>query len=307
MTLLALDIGGSAVKYGLWHQEELQQTGEFTTPKTRQAFYDKIIELKSETYRTYDINGIALSCPGDTDEETGFVNGFSFVPFLHLGEFQQEFSKTVDLPVRMINDANSATLAELTYGIGKDVKDGLFVIIGTGIGIGMVTDHQLVTTTSDKINDFEKLIADSIKVFNNSKVSLVKIARRVSLKKLKLPSTFNGKDIFELADQGDDLAQKELEQMYVALSHVLISLNAAFKPEMIGIGGGISNNPALIPNLEQHMTEMISENPPFLTILNSLFAVELTDFPLPVLKTCHFKSEANLIGAVIHYQNNCKD
>ncbi len=36
MTLLVFDMGGSAVKYGLWQDEQLSDKGQFATPDTWQ-------------------------------------------------------------------------------------------------------------------------------------------------------------------------------------------------------------------------------------------------------------------------------
>lgn len=301
MTLLALDIGGSAVKHGIWHEEKLIEKDSFPTPLTRKLFYTAINDLIKAKQDTYDISGIALSCPGDTDESTGMVNGLSYVPFLHLGEFQHEFSEAVGLPVSMINDANSATLAEMTMGIGVGHQEAVFLIIGSGVGLGVVNNGKLALETSDKIDQLDKLVADGVKTFNNNKVSPVHIARRVSLKKMKLPSAIDGKNVFQLAADGDPIALKEVDSMYTSLAEIIISINSAFKPEIIGIGGGISNNDELLPNLKQAVNELLQEENGLLTIFKHLFTNQEA-LPQPNIQLCKYRNDANLLGAVIHYK-----
>lgn len=301
MSILALDIGGSAVKYGIWWQQELIETDSFPTPLTRKQFYDRINQLVTTFDPKYHLTGIALSCPGDTDETTGMVNGFSYVPFLHLGEFQHEFSTAVGLPVAMLNDANSAALAEMTSGIGVGHQEAVFLIIGSGIGLAVVKDGQVIMDTASQINHFDKLMADGVKSFNNSKVSPVHIARRVSLKKLKLPSSIEGKDVFELAQAGDGVAYKEIENMYQSLAEIVISLNAAFKPEFIGIGGGVSNNKELLPNLKRAVDDLLEEQSTLLGLFRTLFNSQ-DKLPKPELQLCRYKNDANLLGAIIHFE-----
>lgn len=301
LTLLALDVGGSAVKHGIWHEDELIEKDSFPTPLTRKLFYEAINDLIEANQDTYQFSGIALSCPGDTDETTGMVNGFSYVPFLHLGEFQQEFSDAVDLPVSMLNDANSAALAEMTMGIGVGHQEAVFLIIGSGVGLAVVKGGEITTEGSDKIDQLDKLVADGVKTFNNSKVSPVHIARRVSLKKLKLPSAIDGKDVFQLADEGDPVATKEVASMYSSLAEIVISINGAFKPELIGIGGGISNNKDLLPSLKKAVAELLKDQSGLLTIFKNLFYNQ-EDLPQPNIQLCQFKNDANLLGAVIHFQ-----
>ena len=303
MTLLAIDIGGSAVKYALAAGNELTAKAEFPTPLTRDSFFTEVKRVL-ETYATdHDITGIALSCPGEVDEATGQVNGLSFVPFLHLGEFQQTFSEEVQLPVTMINDANSAALAEMTLGIGQGHSTAIFVIIGTGIGMAIVKDGHVVLNSDDKDGELQQIVAEGIKDAKNNKVSLVHISRRVSLKKLQLPSTYDGKDVFALADAGDKIALKEVERMYQSLAEVIISLNLAYEPEIIGIGGGISNNPDLVPNLNERIKELMGNETYLLSAFKAIFEKEIRPTQTPHVEVCKFKNDANLLGAVIHFNH----
>lgn len=48
-------------------------------------------------------------------------------------------------PVYLLNDARMATLGELDYGYGRQVKDFVFLTLGTGIGGGVVLDGRLRT------------------------------------------------------------------------------------------------------------------------------------------------------------------
>lgn len=307
MTLLAIDIGGSAVKYGLYVENELTTTKEFPTPLTRANFYQEIKNLL-ESYQGDEAPiGIALSCPGEVDETTGHINGLSFVPFLHLGEFQHEFSTTVGLPVTMINDANSAALAEMTLGVGQGHQQALFVIIGTGIGLGVVKNGHVILDSKDTKDEFSQYLAGSVKDMKNASVSPVHISRRVSLKKFHLPQTYDGKDVFKLAAEGDKIAVKEIERMYQSLADVLISLEQAFKPEIIAIGGGISNNSQLLPRLKKTVRKKLADETYLLNLLTSV--VQITDSPLtpPNLVLCTYKNDANLLGAVIHFQKQAAD
>lgn len=299
--LLVLDIGGSAVKYGIWCHETLYHQSIFPTPRTRKQFYASVQQLYERFSDEFSIIGVAVSCPGEPDESTGMIRGLSYVPFLHIAEFQKEFSDFVGLPVSLQNDADSAALAEMTLGIGKNQQNALFTIIGSGVGLSIVKDGRILKNTAEKIDTVEKLIADAIKMMNNSHVSPVQLGRTVSLKNFKWPSTIEGKDVFELAKQGNDVARQEIERMYSALAEIMIFLNDAFAPEFIGLGGGISNNPELLPNLNKRITELLVSQKPKIDIYRSLLKKE-HELLVPNIKICHFKKDANLIGAALHYQ-----
>lgn len=58
------------------------------------------------------------------------------------------FTKTVDAPVYMMNDADAAGMAEMTWGAGKG-REGVVICLtlGTGIGSGLFVDGTLVPNT----------------------------------------------------------------------------------------------------------------------------------------------------------------
>ena len=60
----------------------------------------------------------------------------------------QLFSENTGCPVHVLNDADAAGMAEMTFGTGKGVKGVvLLVTIGTGLGTVMFTDGHLVPNT----------------------------------------------------------------------------------------------------------------------------------------------------------------
>ncbi len=49
----------------------------------------------------------------------------------------------IGCPVHLLNDARAATLGELEFGLGRDVRTMIFFTLGTGVGGGVVVDRQL--------------------------------------------------------------------------------------------------------------------------------------------------------------------
>ncbi|KRM24491.1 ROK family protein [Latilactobacillus graminis] len=300
-TLLVLDIGGSAVKYGLWSNQQLTNQAQFPTPLTRNRFFTIIAQLCDQFNAEFQITGIAVSCPGQPDERTGIIHGVSYVPFLHHGAFQTEFTNRLALPVSFQNDADSAALAEMTAGIGQGHQDALFTIIGSGVGLAIIKNGILLKTAANKIDNFEKFIADTIKTLNNAKVSPVQIGKTVSLKNFKLPNTIDGKTVFELAEQGDPIATQEITQMYTALAEIILFLNVAYAPEIIGIGGGISRRTDLLPKLTAAIEATLANPNSSINHYWQYRANAAEAIPRPVIQICHFSQDANLIGAVYHF------
>jgi polyphosphate glucokinase len=58
------------------------------------------------------------------------------------------FSETTGCPVYVVNDADAAGLAEVTFGTGKGIKGVVMMItIGTGLGSALFIDGKLVPNT----------------------------------------------------------------------------------------------------------------------------------------------------------------
>lgn len=304
MALLVVDIGGSAVKYAVWDQNELKEKDEFPTPLTRGNFFDLLNEAKDKLANTYSFEGVTISTPGDVDEEAGLIRGTSAVPFLHLIPIKESLSEALGLPVSMENDANCAAIAEMKEGIGKGYTHPLFVIIGTGVGIAIVENGEVLRKQELKLDELDKTIAQQLAALKTPKASPVSLGKRVALKKFQMPSSIEGKEVFELAKEGDEVAINELQAMYDSLAQIMVTLNSAFEPEFIGIGGGVSNNDEFVPGIETAMKKLVSEDTELLGWFQKLFKKESSQVgaDIPTLKVCKFKNDANLLGAVIHYQ-----
>lgn len=302
MALFAIDIGGSAVKYGVWNEEELVEKNQFPTPITRIIFFNEMNKILTEFNKKYDITGIAVSCPGQTDEETGEVKGWSYVPFLAFGEFQQTFSEKMNnLPVSMMNDANCAALAEMHYGVGKGTKKPLFLIIGSGVGMSFVKDGKIIIDTESELTELGKHLTLDVQLLHGINVSPVQMAKVVSLKKLELPSAIKGKEVFELAKQGDTVALEQIEKLYRSLTEIIMYFQVTFEPEFFAIGGGLSNEPDLLKNLHREIEEFMKEDNQVFKFYTEKLLQEEKTLEEPEIKICTYKNDANLIGAALHF------
>jgi polyphosphate glucokinase len=55
------------------------------------------------------------------------------------------FSRETGFPVKVFNDADAAGMAEIRFGVGKDMQGTVIVItIGTGLGTALFVDGKLV-------------------------------------------------------------------------------------------------------------------------------------------------------------------
>ena len=86
--------------------------------------------LNSANMQKSDITAIGMGVPGMIDGKAGVViisNNLGFKRF----EIAKKTEEIMGLPVKISNDANVATLAEVLYGSAKDYNSAIMFTLGT--------------------------------------------------------------------------------------------------------------------------------------------------------------------------------
>ena len=88
------------------------------------------------------ISAIGVGIAGIVDFESGMV---AWSPLLQNADVPlgQIFADHFETPVRIDNDANVLTLAELWFGAGRALSNFVVVTVENGVGMGFVSDNQL--------------------------------------------------------------------------------------------------------------------------------------------------------------------
>lgn len=287
MAIVAFDIGGTAVKYGLWHEDSLCLTNSFPTPKNWSKMKQELIMVVENFKKMTQIAGIAISAPGAVNTETGIIGGISAVPYIHHFPLVSELEKLFDLPVAIENDANCAALAEVWRGAAKDVEHALFLIIGSGIGGALVVNRTLVKGPQLFGGEFGYMLMDDHQTFSQL-ASPVVVAREFGKKHLN-EQQLSGKELFMMAEEGNQEALLDIDQMYEALARGILNLAVSFNPDKVLIGGGLSSRTDLLPTLNKKVNRMISQ-------------VKADELVIS-LEVCKFNNQANLIGAVANFMD----
>lgn len=287
MAILAFDIGGSAVKYGVWSEESLHSQAQFKTPKTWDEMKTRLLSVKKEMDKNYEINGLAFSSPGAVNQKERKIDGLSAVPYIHHFPIYDELEALFSLPITIENDANSAALAEVWKGAAKDNQNVLFVVIGTGVGGSVIVNRQVQHGAHLFGGEFGLMLLDGSQTFSEL-ATPVQMAWKYADRKNIPRDSIDGKKVFELADQGDLIAIEEVNDFYYYLAIGLYNLTYSFDPEKIIIGGGLSNKSGLIERLNEEF--------------EAIFERVNHDTFRPIVELCHYRNDANLIGAVFNFQ-----
>lgn len=283
MSILAIDVGGTGIKYTLFEKEQIGEVNYFSTPKTWRELKEKIVSL---ALTNDNISGITLSVPGAVDSEKGIIYGFSALPYIHNFPLKDELEIATGKNIYLENDANCAGLAEAYYGAAKDFSSSVSFIIGSGIGGAVVINKKLLKGKNLFAGEFGFMITERGQTLSEL-ASPVHASVRYS-EKMNLETGISGKELFSLKEKGDKLATEEIEQIYRALAIGIYNVCLTVDPDIVLLGGGISVRLDILqPVLENlaHLQEKYHSQ-------DQKIKVEI----------CHFQKDANLIGAFANYQ-----
>ena len=284
INLAVIDIGGTSIKFGAWVNDELITLGSEPTPDNIASFYKILKHRVDEIKAAYaDISGVAISSPGAVNKEARQIDGASAIPYIHGFPIFEQLETLFDLPVSIENDANCAALAEVAKGAGKANKNVLFLVLGTGIGGAIIIDGKIFHGSHLYGGEFGFMLVNDHETLSEA-CSPVNLARKYNE---ITGEGLTGKEVFDLADQGNQIAYELREKMLKSLAVAIYNLQYSYDPERFILGGGVSNNPRLLPLLKKKIHEVVASVP--------IAEIE------PEVELCKFKSNANLYGAVVDF------
>lgn len=293
---MVFDVGGSMIKFAIMNGNgEFLEKGELPVSDTDfSRFQETIIETVLENKVKHQVTGIAFSCPGGVESETGIIGGSSALPCIHGPNFKTIFSQATGLPVELENDANCAALGEVWKGAAKENENVLFTIIGTGIGGAIIKNRRIHKGANLHGGEIGYMVLQVVE--ENGKpgfqtwsqlASTGALVKNVAKRKGIEPKELNGKLIFQSAEEGDEICIEEIDAFYLRLAQGIYNIQYVYDPEKIIIGGAISNREDLIDQIYKKID----------ILLKSVKAAKVR----PIIEPCQFKNDANLLGALYHY------
>lgn len=208
------------------------------------------------------MDGIGIGVPGPVDFSAGTVVSPPIMPgwdcYPIIQTVQQWFPSA---NVVVDNDVNVMALGELSQGAARGVDNLIFVKIGTGIGAGIICEGRIYRGSSGCAGDIGHICVNKSGPLchcgNKGCLETVAagpaIAERALLAARAGQSTIlmehyekNGQvlhaeDVGEAAREGDALATEVIRESGQLVGDVLASLVNFYNPDMIVIGGGVSN------------------------------------------------------------------
>lgn len=295
MKLLVFDAGGTELKSAVI-TDDLQIRDKQTVATPKDSF-DQFAEVIRQRYQEVadQVEGIAMSLPGFVDRTSGRVNGGGALTY-NIGQpVGSRLEAVCGCSVSVENDGKAAARAELAYGALQGTTNSALFIIGTGVGGGIIIDGRVVRGIHATAGEFSFLNTDfhdfstyqSFVGFNCSTNGLLAMYNQSAPDPVK-----DGREFFRQVRQGNAQARQVLEAFSANVAKELYNLYWLLDLEKTAIGGGISNNPELVEEIDRQYRS-----------LNDELALPANGQQLTMqIVNCRFHNDANLIGAYLAYQ-----
>ena len=288
---LGIDIGGTFIKYALMDKHYcIKDKWKIDTVKydTAAELYDYIC---SNIRSIDEIDKIGVSAPGLIDEDS-CVKSYAApnVAIMYGTNINNEISKRTNKKVASINDAKAAGLCEFELGNAKGYKSSAFLIIGTGTG-GCICDENGVIYGKDAFaGEFHNMPFVNAKIGGLDKMGdYASITGLVNLYNEKAEQDSQAQYGYEVSKKylnGDKIAVSSVEEWIRNIVAQLLVITVFYNPEVICIGGGISEEDWFIDKVSAQYKK---------TCMDYFEA----DFITTEIDRCKYNNDANLLGAVI--------
>ena len=239
MKLLCFDIGGTNIKYGVIENGIILEKSKFPTNYKRghKDVTDRLIATAKKVQKKHpDIEGVGISCAGSINFDEGrMITPPDAIQEFGEWDFEKLFMDELGLRIVADNDVNSFAACECKMGAGSKYKTYLVMTVGTGIGGAIVVNNKIWRGNNYNAGEIGRMLVDG--VHWEKMASMTALIKSAKLRGLDIEE---GKDVFDLYDQGDKVAQLVVGEFYRNLGKGIANLVYIFNPEAVIIGGAIS-------------------------------------------------------------------
>jgi glucokinase len=278
--VFAADLGGTHLRVGTVDRNgkiccrQIQPTPQAEKPN---EIVRALIDAVHECARKAEAQGGVLSAvsvvvPGTVNVADGVVVKAPNVPCLDGFRLAAALESELEWPVILENDANAAAIGEMWRGAGQGYCTLICVTLGTGVGGGIILDGKLWRGADGSGGEIGHIGVDPfggvpctcgsrgcLEVYASA-TAIVRMTREA---RPRYPNSIlhNTEDltsakIYQAGREGDELAIEVFRRMGVYLGIGLASLINVLNPEIVVIGGGLSNGWELF---EKHMHQQVIE------------------------------------------------
>jgi glucokinase len=222
------------------------------------AVIEKVIELANKEID--EIRAIGIGSPGPLDAKKGVIITTPNLPFRNFELVKPIFEK-FNIPTYLDNDANVAAIGEYMLGAGKGTLNMVYITVSTGIGGGAILDGKIYrggTSNALEVGHIT-ILPDGPRCNCGNYGCIEAIASGTAIARqareaiesgvetsLKSYNSVTSYEVYVEAQKGDKVAKELLDRSFNYLGIAVANIITSFDPEMVVIGGGVSQMGAVL-------------------------------------------------------------
>lgn len=273
MYRIGIDLGGTNIagglvneKYEIVRKESIPTCAAERSPEEIvAAIADLCRRLAADEDLTLsEIEAIGIASPGIANHDAGVVEYANNLPFRRFPICDLLRRATGVKEVHVENDANAAAFGEAVAGAARGTKKSVMITLGTGVGGGIIIDGKVYSGFNYAGGELGHMVIEKggaqcscgrrgcweayssatalIRMTKEKMEECRLTGRKTALTEIaETKGKVSGKTAFDAMRAGD-AAGKEVVDAYISyLATGLANMVNIFQPEVISIGGGISN------------------------------------------------------------------
>jgi len=229
-SIIGVDLGGTNIRVGKVNNNNIVDlySQQISSIGSEQVVLDEII---TSIYKIFNdsVLGIGVGVPSVVDVKKGIVYDVQNIPSFKEVKLKKILEEEFKVPTYINNDANCFVAGEKYFGAGKNYKNIVGLIIGTGLGAGLYTNGKLYCGANCGAGEFGMLpYKDG--VYEDY------CSGKYFEKNLKT----TGKEIFYRAEKGDEDSIQTFDEFGTNIGNAISAIIFAVDPEIIILGGSVS-------------------------------------------------------------------
>lgn len=273
MISIGVDLGGTKIEAaaldasGAVLEVERVATPQGQYDATIGAIANLVAQLESRVGRAT----IGIGLPGSISPHSGLIRNANST-CLNGHPLQQDIEARLQRPVAISNDANCFALSEATDGAAAGAQSVFGVIIGTGTGAGVVINGEVINGHNGNAGEWGHNPLPwpapdeypgpacwcGLQGCIETWLSGPGFAKDFqTLTRQPGESSITAQEIVALAEQGDTEAEMALARYESRLARALAHVINMLDPEIIVLGGGMSNIQRLYGNVPELWSQFV--------------------------------------------------
>lgn len=268
MYRIGVDLGGTNIAVGVVDDSyKIIGRGKVKTnaPRPAEEIFDDItkaigLAVEDAGLTMDDISCIGVGTPGSVNKDNGTIEFSNNLKFDNVPA-KKMLEERTGKPCAFENDANAAALGEAYAGAGNGVKNLVAVTLGTGVGSGIILGGKVL----GGVNYAAGEMGHTVIVVNGEQcncgrkgcweryASATALISQTKAKMLECPDSkmweicegdinnVSGRTAFSAMYAGDKAAKDVVDKYIYYVSVGVTNIVNTFQPDVVCIGGGISN------------------------------------------------------------------